>query len=81
MEGSSTSWHYYPYAPRLVLNTTSISQKLSSGTVNTIDYSDITNNIIYAEGDISVSGIIPDGKQLSASKRRRFEGMLKCDQV
>jgi len=62
---SSTSWHYYPYAPRLVLNTTNISQKLSDGTVNTIDYSSITNNIIYAEGDISVSGIIPDGKQLT----------------
>jgi len=61
----STSWHYYPYAPRLVLNTTNISQKLSDGAVNTIDYSDITNNIIYAEGDISVSGIIPDGKQLT----------------
>ena len=61
----STSWHYYPYAPRLVLNTTNISQKLSDGTVNTIDYSDITNSIIYAEGDISLSGIIPDGQQLT----------------
>jgi len=61
----SASWHYYPYAPRLVLNTTNISQKLSDGTVNTINYSSITNNIIYAEGDISVSGIIPDGKQLT----------------
>lgn len=61
----STSWHYYPHAPRLVLNTTNISQKLSDGTVNTIDYSDITNNIIYAEGDVSVSGIIPDGQRLT----------------
>ncbi len=62
---SSTSYHYYPHSARLVLNTTSISQELSNGTVNTIDYSSITNNIIYAEGDISVSGIIPDGKQLT----------------
>ena len=61
----STSYHYYPYAAHLVLNTTSISQQLSGGTVNTINYSSITNNIIYAEGDISVSGIIPDGKQLT----------------
>jgi competence protein ComGC len=61
----STSWRYYPYAPRLVLNTTNISQKLPDGTVNTIDYSSITNNIIYTEGDISLSGIIPDGKQLT----------------
>ncbi|TKJ47828.1 hypothetical protein CEE34_01590 [Candidatus Aerophobetes bacterium Ae_b3a] len=63
--GSSTSWRYYPYAPRLILNTTNISQKLSDGTVNTIDYSDVTNGIIYAEGDISLSGILPDGKQLT----------------
>jgi len=61
----STSWHYYPYAPRLALDTTSISQELSDGTVNTIDYSSITNNIIYAEGDISVSGIIPNGQNLT----------------
>ncbi|GAH59291.1 unnamed protein product, partial [marine sediment metagenome] len=54
--GTSTSWRYYPHAARLVLNTTNISQKLSGGTINTIDYSSITNNIIYAEGDISVSG-------------------------
>lgn len=65
VEDSSTSWHYYPYAPRLVLNTTNISQELSDGTVNTINYSDITNSIIYAEGDISLSGIIPDGERLT----------------
>jgi len=63
--GTSTSWRYYPYAPRLILNTTNISQKLSDGTVNAIDYSDVTNGIIYAEGDISLSGILPDGKQLT----------------
>ena len=63
--GVSTSWRYYPYAPRLVLNTTNISQKLSGGTINTIYYSDITNNIIYAEGDLSVSGIMPDGQRLT----------------
>jgi hypothetical protein len=61
----STSWHYYPYAPRLVLNTTSISQELSDKTVNTIDYSSITNNVIFTEGDLSISGIIPDGKRLT----------------
>jgi hypothetical protein len=61
----STSYHYYPHAARLVFNATNITQKLSSGTVNIIDYSSITNNIIYAKGDISVSGIIPDGKQLT----------------
>ncbi len=61
----STSWHYYPYAPRLVLDTTNISQELSNGTVNTINYSSITNSIIYAEGDISLSGIIPDEQQLT----------------
>ncbi|GAH12055.1 unnamed protein product, partial [marine sediment metagenome] len=48
---------------------TSISQELSNGTVNTIDYSSITNNIIYAEGDLSVSGIIPDEKQLTIVSR------------
>lgn len=61
----STSYHYYPHAARLVLDATNISQELSDETLNTIDYSDITNNIIYAEGDVSVSGIIPDGKQLT----------------
>ena len=61
----STSYHYYPHAARLVFNATNITQELSDGTVNTIDYSDITNSIIYAEGDISVSGIIPDEKQLT----------------
>ena len=61
----STSWRYYPHAARLVFNATNITQELSVGTVNTIDYSDITNSIIYAEGDISVSGIIPDEKQLT----------------
>ncbi len=65
VEGSSTSYHYYPYAARLVFNATNITQKFSGGTVNTIDYSDITNSIIYAEGDISVSGIIPDGQNLT----------------
>jgi len=63
--GASVSYHYYPYAARLLLNTTNITQRLSGGTINTIDYSSITNNIIYAEGDISVSGIIPKGKQLT----------------
>lgn len=63
--GVSTSYHYYPHAARLVLNTANISQELSNGTVNTIDYSAITNNIIYAEGDLSVSGIIPAGRQLT----------------
>ncbi len=63
--GSSASYHYYPHAARLVFNATNITQKLSDGTINTIDYSDVTNGIIYAEGDISVSGIIPDGQQLT----------------
>ncbi len=62
---NSTSYHYYPYAPRLDMNTSSIGQELPNGTVNTIDYSSITNNIIYAEGDISISGIIPDGRNLT----------------
>jgi len=63
--GTSTSWHYYPHAVRLIFNATNITQELSVGTINTIDYSDITNSIIYAEGDLSVSGIIPDGQQLT----------------
>ena len=69
----TTSHHYYPYAVRLVLNnidtdasgSEDLSEYLSGGTLNTIDYSDITNNIIYAEGDISMSGIIPIGKKLT----------------
>ena len=65
VEDSSTSWRYYPYAARLVLNATNISQELSDETLNTIDYSDITNSIIYAEGDLSVSGIIPTGQNLT----------------
>jgi len=65
VEDSSTSWRYYPHAARLVFNATNIIQRLSGGTINTIDYSSITNGIIYAEGDISLSGIIPDGKQLT----------------
>ena len=71
--GTSTSWHYYPYAPRLILNNIDtgggtgpdLSQYLSIGTLNIIDYSSITNSIICAKGDISVSGIIPDGQQLT----------------
>lgn len=63
--GSSASYHYYPHAARLVFNATNITQELSGGTINTIDYSDITNSIIYAEGDISVSGIMPDEQQLT----------------
>jgi len=73
VEDSNASWRYYPYAPRLILNNIDtgggtdpdLSQYLSTGTLNIIDYSSITNNIIYAKGDISVSGIIPDGKQLT----------------
>jgi len=71
--GSTTSYHYYPYAPRLLLNnidtdasgSEDLSQYLSGGTLNIINYSDITNNLIYAEGDLSVSGIIPTGKNLT----------------
>jgi len=63
--GTSTSYHYYPHAARLILNATNISQELSDETLNTIDYSDISNNIIYAKGDISVSGIIPGGQKLT----------------
>jgi len=61
----STSYHYYPHAARLVFNATNITQELSGGTINTIDYSSITNNIIYAKGDISVSGIIPNEQNLT----------------
>jgi len=61
----TTSYHYYPYAARLILNNTDVSEQLSDGTVNIIDYSSITNNIIFAEGDISVSGIIPSGENLT----------------
>jgi len=69
----STSWHYYPYAPRLVLNNIDtgggtgpdLSQYLSIGTFNIIDYSSITNNVIFTEGDLSVSGIIPTGQNLT----------------
>jgi len=70
---SSTSFHYYPYAARLVFNNIDtggdtgpdLTQYLSIGTLNTIDYSDITNSVILAEGDISISGIIPAGIQLT----------------
>jgi len=69
---SSTSFHYYPYAARLVFNNIDtggdtgpdLTQYLSIGTLNTIDYSDITNSVILVEGDISISGIIPAGIQL-----------------
>ncbi len=71
--GSTAGYHYYPYAPRLLLNnidtdgsgSEDLSQYLSGGTLNIIDYSDITNNLIYAEGDLSVSGVIPTGKNLT----------------
>ncbi|GAI18096.1 unnamed protein product, partial [marine sediment metagenome] len=70
---ASTSWHYYPYAPRLVLNNIDtgggtgpdLSQYIPPVTLNTIDYSSITNGIIYAQGDVSVSGIIPTGQNLT----------------
>ena len=65
VEDSSTSWRYYPHAAHLVFNATNITQTLSGGAINTIDYSSVTNNIIYAEGDISVSGIIPTGQNLT----------------
>jgi len=69
----STSWRYYPYAPRLVLNNINtggsaendLSQYIPPVTLNTIDYSSITNGIIYAQGDLSVSGIIPAGQNLT----------------
>lgn len=61
----STSWRYYPHAARLLFNATNIAQRLSGGAINTINYSDITNGIIYAEGDVSVSGIIPTGQNLT----------------
>lgn len=70
---TSTSWRYYPYAPRLILNNidtgasaeNDLSQYIPPVTLNTIDYSSITNGIIFAEGDLSVSGIIPDGQRLT----------------
>ncbi len=70
---TTISYHYYPYAPRLVFNnidtdtsgSEDLSEYLSDETLNTIDYSDITNGIIFAEGDVSVSGIIPDGRNLT----------------
>jgi len=70
---TATSYHYYPHAPRLVLNNIDtgmgsgedLSEYLSNGTLNTIDYSDITNSVILAKGDISISGIIPAGIQLT----------------
>ena len=70
---TTTSHHYYPHAPRLILNnidtdtsgSEDLSEYLSDGTLNIIDYSDITNGIIYAEGDVSVSGIIPSGRNLT----------------
>ncbi|KKK82587.1 hypothetical protein LCGC14_2801900, partial [marine sediment metagenome] len=69
----STSWHYYPYAPRLILNNidtgasaeNDLSQYIPPATLNIIDYSSITNGIIYAQGDLSVSGIIPTGQNLT----------------
>ncbi|MFQ6067564.1 MAG: hypothetical protein ACE5K3_09850, partial [bacterium] len=69
----TTSYHYYPRAARLVLNNIDtnasgykdLTEQLSDGTISTIDYSSITNNIIYAEGDLSVCGIIPAGKKLT----------------
>jgi len=70
---TTTSYHYYPYAARLILNnidtdasgSEDLNEYLSDGTVNAIDYPDITNNVIYAEGDVSVCGIIPTGKKLT----------------
>jgi len=69
----TTSYHYYPYAPRLVFNnidtdasgSQDLSQYLSDETLNIIDYSYITNGIIFAEGDVSLSGIIPSGTNLT----------------
>jgi len=62
---TSVSYHYYPRAARLILNNNNLTEVLSGGTTNTINYSSITNDIIFAEGDISVSGIIPAGERLT----------------
>jgi len=62
---TSTSYHYYPCAARLILNKNDITEVLFDGTTNSINYSDITNGVIFAEGDISVSGIIPAEKKLT----------------
>jgi len=69
----TNSYHYYPHAPRLVFNnidtdasgSEDLSEYLSDETLNTIDYSDITNGVMYVEGDVSVSGIIPSERNLT----------------